>query len=62
MVVPMVLREAQNHWNNKFPFFIRKVNRNFKSMIFHPYRTDCLKYRQESGISLLKIFKYAEIF
>jgi len=29
-IVLMVLREAQNHKNNKFPFSIRKVNPNFE--------------------------------
>ncbi len=30
IVVLMVLRFAQNHKNNKFTFFIRKVNRYFE--------------------------------
>jgi len=33
----MVLREAQNHKNNKLPFFIRKVNPYFELLLFSAY-------------------------
>jgi len=31
----MVLRFAQNHKNNKFSFFIRKVNPYFELLLFY---------------------------